>query len=321
MASNNISVEEFIKNHNGNSLKIIDSTNFSLNSVRKILQETLKENTNNLDIFDFAKINNTNDLINVCNTYPYILKYRYVLIYGLKESDTKIIEEINDYLLDPMKTTKHIFILDNKKINIKCDFENQEDVSENDMINFIEVELKKRNIQLKKENIFELAKKSVDKLSVLSYLQKLESLKKTNDINESIVDNLIKDQKNEVFKETYDLVKYINNNNLKACLLEIQKTKFKENIFLEISRLTWRFRTYLKIKTLKSQSYTNQEIIKITKISKYQYKYLEEETKRKSLNKILQSLRALKRVDELLKTTNLNHENIIVNLFNKLCKN
>ncbi len=321
MASNNISVEEFIKNHNGNSLKIIDSTNFSLDSVRKILQETLKENTNNLDIFDFAKINNTNDLINVCNTYPYILKYRYVLIYGIKESDTKIIEEINDYLLDPMKTTKHIFILDNKKININCDFENQEDVSENDMINFIEVELKKRNIQLKKENIFELAKKSVDKLSVLSYLQKLESLKKTNDINESIVDNLIKDQKNEVFKETYDLVKYINNNNLKACLLEIQKTKFKENIFLEISRLTWRFRTYLKIKTLKSQSYTNQEIIKITKISKYQYKYLEEETKRKSLNKILQSLRALKRVDELLKTTNLNHENIIVNLFNKLCKN
>ena len=321
MASNNISVEEFIKNHNGNSLKIIDSTNFSLDSVRKILQETLKENTNNLDIFDFAKINNTNDLINVCNTYPYILKYRYVLIYGIKESDTKIIEEINDYLLDPMKTTKHIFILDNKKININCDFENQEDVSEKDMINFIEVELKKRNIQLKKENIFELAKKSVDKLSVLSYLQKLESLKKTNDINESIVDNLIKDQKNEVFKETYDLVKYINNNNLKACLLEIQKTKFKENIFLEISRLTWRFRTYLKIKTLKSQSYTNQEIIKITKISKYQYKYLEEETKRKSLNKILQSLRALKRVDELLKTTNLNHENIIVNLFNKLCKN
>ena len=189
MASNNISVEEFIKNHNGNSLKIIDSTNFSLNSVRKILQETLKENTNNLDIFDFAKINNTNDLINVCNTYPYILKYRYVLIYGIKESDTKIIEEINDYLLDPMKTTKHIFILDNKKINIKCDFENQEDVSENDMINFIEVELKKRNIQLKKENIFELAKKSVDKLSVLSYLQKLESLKKTNDINEIIYNN------------------------------------------------------------------------------------------------------------------------------------
>ena len=114
---------------------------------------------------------------------------------------------------------------------------------------------------------------------------------------------------------------YINNKNLKACLLEIQKTNFKENIFLEISRITWRFRTYLKIKSLKDASFSNEEIMKMTKVSKYQYKYFDQETSRKKTNEILQALQALREVDVLIKTTNLSYDNILLNLFKKLCKN
>ena len=114
---------------------------------------------------------------------------------------------------------------------------------------------------------------------------------------------------------------YINDKNLKACLLEIQKTNFKENIFLEISRITWRFRTYLKIKSLKGASYSSEEIMKSTKVSKYQYKYFDQETNRKNSNEILEGLRALREVDVLLKTTNLDYDNILLNLFKKLCKN
>jgi len=319
MSSKKISVEKFIKEE-GISLKIIDSTNYSVESVKKILKINSKEGLDNINIFDFSKPNTCDNLINICNTYPYLSKYRFVVIHGLKESDSETIQEINDYLTNPMKTTKHIFIFDNKKINIICDFENEETESESDMIKFIEKELKNRSLKLKDKNIAQLAQKSSDKLSVLSYLTKLESLNKTDDMNETLISNLISDQRNEVFKETYDLIKYINNKNLKGCLLEVQKTKFKENIFLEISRLTWRFRTYLKIKSLKNQSLNNQDIIKTTKISKYQYKYFEQETNKKSMNDILESLRALKEVDQLLKSTNLNHENIMLNLFNKLCK-
>ena len=319
MSSKKISVEKFIKEE-GVSLKIIDSTNYSIESVKKILKINSEEGLDNVNIFDFSKSNTCDNFINICNTYPYLSKYRFVVIYGLKETDSETIQEINDYLINPMKTTKHIFIFDNKKINITCDFENDENDSESDMIKFIEKELKNRSLKLKDKNIAELALKFSDKLSVLSYLTKLESLNKTKNMNEELVNNLIRDERNEVFKETYDLIKYINNKNLKACLLEVQKTRFKENIFLEISRLTWRFRTYLKIKSLKNAAFNNQDIIKTTKISKYQYKYFEQETNKKSMNDILESLRTLKEVDQLLKTTNLNHENIILNLFNKLCK-
>ena len=321
MNSMNISIEKFIEHKDGITLKVVDSTSYSLLAVKESLSSKSDEALDNIMFFDFNKNKDVQSLISTFNTYPYSSEFRYVIVSGIKEKDSEIIKQIQDYLLNPMKTTKHIFIVENKKINIKCQFEGSDDDSEKGTINFIKNQLKSRNIDLREKNIRELAVKSKNKLSIISFIEKIQTLNNANSLNQNLVEDLLKDQKSDSYKEAYDLMNYINNKNLKACLLEIQKTNFKENIFLEISRITWRFRTYLKIKSLKDASFSNEEIMKMTKVSKYQYKYFDQETSRKKTNEILQALQALREVDVLIKTTNLSYDNILLNLFKKLCKN
>jgi DNA polymerase III delta subunit len=321
MKSMNISIEKFIEHKEAITLKIVDSTSYSLHAIKEALNLKSDDALDNITFFDFNKNKDVLNLISTFNTYPYSSEFRYVIVSGIKEKDSEIIEQIQEYLLDPMKTTKHIFILENKKIDIECDFEDSEDDSIKGTINFIKNQLKSRSVELKEKNIIKLAEKSKNKLTIISFIEKIQTLNKANSLNQNLVDDLLEDQRSDSFKESYDLMNYINDKNLKACLLEIQKTNFKENIFLEISRITWRFRTYLKIKSLKGASYSSEEIMKSTKVSKYQYKYFDQETNRKNSNEILEGLRALREVDVLLKTTNLDYDNILLNLFKKLCKN
>ena len=63
---------------------------------------------------------------------------------------------------------------------------------------------------------------------------------------------------------------------------------------------------------MKNASYSKEEIINTTKISKYQFKYMDQEIANKSTEEILDSLRTLKRIDTLLKTSNIDHENIML---------
>ena len=322
MSSLNISLEDFIDSRNDSiSLKIYDSTSYSLFAIKKILQTYNNEGFDNVDYFDFSKDKKIEDLIALFNTYPYMSSYRYVIISGINEKDSEIIDKITNYLLNPMKTTKHIFILANNKTDLLTEHTLTEDNSGDAIIKFIKGKINESNTKLSERNINKLANTTSNKLSIISYINKIKLLEESNLATENIIDELLGDQKRESFKETYELINYINDKNLGACLIEIQKTKFKENIFLEISRLTWRFRTYLKIKSLKNASLSKEEIIKATKVSKYQYKYFDNETKRKSVNEILNALRELKKVDALLKTTDLGHENIIFQLFMKLCRN
>ena len=112
---------------------------------------------------------------------------------------------------------------------------------------------------------------------------------------------------------------YINKKDLRSCILELEKTKFTEDIFLEISKIAWRFRVYLKIKILKSKSIDDSEIIKLISVSKYQYKYLNLESSKKTLDEIIKSLKTIKEVDRLLKSTNINHEILSFYLLKRLC--
>ena len=126
-------------------------------------------------------------------------------------------------------------------------------------------------------------------------------------------------QKRESFDETYNLMHHINRKDLKSCLSELKKTKFTENIFLEMSKIAWRFRIYLKIKTLKENNMKESEIIKNINVSRYQYKYLDIESRNKTFKDILKGLRALKDTDRLLKSTDISHDIISFYLLKKLC--
>ena len=321
MSSLNISIENFIDKPNAVSLQIYDSTNYSLTTIKTILEKKTAQGFENSNYFDFTKDKKIDDFLTLCNTYPHMSDYRYIVITGINEKDSESIKQITNYLSNPMKTTKHIFIVDNKKISFPTEYKIDESETESSTVAFINRKISESNIELKESSIRGLARKTSNKLSIISYIDKIKVLNENNSLNQSIIEDLLNDQKIESFKETYDLMNHINNKDLKACLLEIQRTKFKENIFLEISRLTWRFRTYLKIKSLKNASVNNDEIIKSTRVSKYQFKYFDIETKKKTTKEILEALRELKKVDQMLKSTDLNHENILLQLFRKLCKN
>ena len=138
MSSLNISLEDFIDRRNDSiSLKIYDSTSYSLFAIKKILQTYNNEGFDNVDYFDFSKDKKIEDLIALFNTYPYMSSYRYVIISGINEKDSEIIDKITNYLLNPMKTTKHIFILANNKTDLLTEHTLTEDNSGDAIIKFI----------------------------------------------------------------------------------------------------------------------------------------------------------------------------------------
>jgi len=321
MRSVKIAAEEFLDNENALTIKIIDPNGYYLDLIKEILESKYPDNLENISYFDFSKNKNPDDLINIFNTYPCFAKFRYVVISGIKPKDSETIDKVSEYILDPMPTTKHLFLLEDDKIKIDCEHETKDGQSEVETIKFIEDQLKEKNLTLKGTEIKSLAEKTKNKLSIQSYIEKLDNLNNSGSLSQSLIVDLLEDQINDSFKESYDLITYINKKNLAKCLVEVQKTRFKENIFLEISRITWRFRTYLKIKSLKNAAFSNEEIIKSTKISKYQYKYFDQEVMKKTTDEILNALRTLKNVDSMLKRTDLHHDNIILHLFKKLCGN
>ncbi len=61
------------------------------------------------------------------------------------------------------------------------------------------------------------------------------------------------------------------------------------------------------------------EIIKNVNVSKYQYKYLDAESSKKTLEEILAGIKALRNTDRLLKSTDIDHDTISFYLLKKLC--
>ena len=112
MSTLNIYLKDIVDNRNESiSLNIYDSTSYSLLAIKEILQTYNNEGFDNVDYFDFSKDKKIEDLIALFNTYPYMASYRYVIISGINEKDSEIIDKITNYLLNPMKTTKHLSLI------------------------------------------------------------------------------------------------------------------------------------------------------------------------------------------------------------------
>ena len=130
----------------------------------------------------------------------------------------------------------------------------------------------------------------------------------------------IDNNKREFFNESYSLDIDINKKNRKNLLKNYEKTNFNENIFMEVGRITWKYKLYLKIKILLKDGYKDSEIIEKIKVSKYQYKYIKNEANNLSLNDILKTLIELVKADKKLKSTDIPSEIISFNLLKNISK-
>ena len=145
-----ITVHNFLHDENSVSIQIIDPDNYYENIIRKEIDTTFEDidRNSNVHFFDLSKTKDISEILDAFNTYPYLSKFRYVIVKGITKSDKELIIEITDYLKDPSKTTKHIFLFDDNKVEIPCEFFIKEDYTQANIKTFINEELKKRNIQL-----------------------------------------------------------------------------------------------------------------------------------------------------------------------------
>ena len=134
------------------------------------------------------------------------------------------------------------------------------------------------------------------------------------------ITDYIDNNKREFFNESYSLDIDINKKNRKNLLKNYEKTNFNENIFMEVGRITWKYKLYLKIKILLKDGYKDSEIIEKIKVSKYQFKYIKNEANNLSLNDILKTLIELVKADKKLKSTDIPSEIISFNLLKNISK-
>ena len=321
-AKKKISIENFLADDSLTTIQIIDSTGYYENLIKEGIEKVSMElgQDTNFDIFDLTKQSNMTEVLDTFKTYPFLNKFRYVIVKGLYKENKKEVELLTEYLEKPSSTTKHFFILDDDKIDLPCDFYIEDSNTKETMEDFVRQELKNRKIQLDSSRIKLLVDKNLtNKLLITKEIDKLQSLSESKKLDGFNLDDLVDDSKRESYEQTYNLMNYINKKDLRSCILELEKTKFTEDIFLEISKIAWRFRVYLKIKILKSKSIDDSEIIKLISVSKYQYKYLNLESSKKTLDETIKSLKTIKEVDRLLKSTNINHEILSFYLLKRLC--
>lgn len=315
-------IHDFLHDDSSYSINIIDPDNYYESIIREEINNIFEgiERETNVDSFDLSSIKDISLILDTFNTYPYLGKFRYVIVKVTGKSNKDSILQIADYLKSPSKTTKHIFLCDDDKANLPCELVIKDDYTQANMKTFIKDELKKRRIQLDNKAIDQLSAKNFsNRLTLINEVDKISTILTSENYDTKAIDELIDETRRESFDQTYNLMNYINNKDLKSCLLELKKTKFTENIFLEISKIAWRFRIYLKIKTLKKTNMKESEIIKNVNVSKYQYKYLDAESRKKTLEEILTGIKVLRNTDRLLKSTDINHDIISFYLLKKLC--
>ena len=318
-----ITIDEFLSNDDCLTIQINDISGYYEDLIKKAINKISinRQENPNFDIYDLGKSNNVSEILDSFNTFPFLNKFRYVIVKGISNEKKEEIQSISNYLKSPCATTKHFFLLEDSKVNLSCDYHIEDNNTQESVESFITEELKKRKIKIDTRIIKRLTEKNLtNRLLLIKVIDKIESLFISKKLNNSNLIELVEESRRESFDETYNLMKFINDKDLKSCILELEKTKFTEDIFLEINKIAWRFRTYLKIKTLKRQKINDSEIIKSINVSKYQYKYLNAESSSKTFDELLNSLRTIKETDRLLKSTNINHDIISFYLLKNLCK-
>tara|TARA_B100000242_G_scaffold89009_1_gene59975 strand:+ start:3965 stop:4930 length:966 start_codon:yes stop_codon:yes gene_type:complete len=318
----NKNIEDLILDDKLFSLIFIENDSYYESKILSFLKNRLNSDLYSTDVFirDLAEKYNINVIIDELNTFPFGDRKRYFILKNVDKIKKDELPLINDYNLKPNKKVKVFYFSTKSNFKLKVDIEIKFKSNRDNIRDLILEKLKLSNINLDKNIIDKLLSKiSENRLKVDKEINNIINLRNNSDDISTIMD-YIDNNKREFFNESYSLDIDINKKNRKNLLKNYEKTNFNENIFMEVGRITWKYKLYLKIKILLKDGYKDSEIIEKIKVSKYQYKYIKNEANNLSLNDILKTLIELVKADKKLKSTDIPSEIISFNLLKNISK-
>ena len=318
----NKNIEDLILDDKLFSLIFIENDSYYESKILSFLKNRLNSDLYSTDVFirDLAEKYNINGIIDELNTFPFGDRKRYFILKNVDKIKKDELPLINDYNLKPNKKVKVFYFSTKSNFKLKVDIEIKFKSNRDNIRDLILEKLKLSNINLDKNIIDKLLSKiSENRLRVDKEINNIINLMSNSDDIDTIMD-YIDNNKREFFNESYSLDIDINKKNRKNLLKNYEKTNFNENIFMEVGRITWKYKLYLKIKILLKDGYKDSEIIEKIKVSKYQYKYIKNEANNLSLNDILKTLIELVKADKKLKSTDIPSEIISFNLLKNISK-
>ena len=318
----NKNIEDLILDDKLFSLIFIENDSYYESKILSFLKNRLNSDLYSTDVFirDLAEKYNINVIIDELNTFPFGDRKRYFILKNVDKIKKDELPLINDYNLKPNKKVKVFYFSTKSNFKLKVDIEIKFKSNRDNIRDLILDKLKLSNINLDKNIIDKLLSKiSENRLKVDKEINNIINLRNNSDDISTIMD-YIDNNKREFFNESYSLDIDINKKNRKNLLKNYEKTNFNENIFMEVGRITWKYKLYLKIKILLKDGYKDSEIIEKIKVSKYQYKYIKNEANNLSLNDILKTLIELVKADKKLKSTDIPSEIISFNLLKNISK-
>ena len=318
----NKNIEDLILDDKLFSLIFIENDSYYESKILSFLKNRLNSDLYSTDVFirDLAEKYNINGIIDELNTFPFGDRKRYFILKNVDKIKKDELALINDYNLKPNKKVKVFYFSTKSNFKLKVDLEIKFKSNRDNIRDLILEKLKLSNINLDKNIIDKLLSKiSENRLRVDKEINNIINLMSNSDDIDTIMD-YIDNNKREFFNESYSLDIDINKKNRKNLLKNYEKTNFNENIFMEVGRITWKYKLYLKIKILLKDGYKDSEIIEKIKVSKYQFKYIKNEANNLSLNDILKTLIELVKADKKLKSTDIPSEIISFNLLKNISK-
>ena len=318
----NKNIEDLILDDKLFSLIFIENDSYYESKILSFLKNRLNSDLYSTDVFirDLAEKYNINGIIDELNTFPFGDRKRYFILKNVDKIKKDELALINNYNLKPNKKVKVFYFSTKSNFKLKVDIEIKFKSNRDNIRDLILDKLKLSNINLDKNIIDKLLSKiSENRLKVDKEINNIINLMNNSDDIKTIMD-YIDNNKREFFNESYSLDIDINKKNRKNLLKNYEKTNFNENIFMEVGRITWKYKLYLKIKILLKDGYKDSEIIEKIKVSKYQFKYIKNEANNLSLNDILKTLIELVKADKKLKSTDIPSEIISFNLLKNISK-
>ena len=318
----NKNIEDLILDDKLFSLIFIENDSYYESKILSFLKNRLNSDLYSTDVFirDLAEKYNINGIIDELNTFPFGDRKRYFILKNVDKIKKDELALINDYNLKPNKKVKVFYFSTKSNFKLKVDIEIKFKSNRDNIRDLILDKLKLSNINLDKNIVDKLLSKiSENRLKVDKEINNIINLMNNSDDIKTTMD-YIDNNKREFFNESYSLDIDINKKNRKNLLKNYEKTNFNENIFMEVGRITWKYKLYLKIKILLKDGYKDSEIIEKIKVSKYQFKYIKNEANNLSLNDILKTLIELVKADKKLKSTDIPSEIISFNLLKNISK-
>ena len=318
----NRSLEDLILDDKLFSLIFIENDSYYESKILSFLKNRLSTDLYSTDVFirDLTEKNDITEIIDELNTFPFGNRKRYFILKNIDKVKKDQVALINDYNLKPNDKVKVFYFSTKSNFKLKVDIEIKFKSNRENIKDLISEKLRLSNINLDKNIMDKLISRiSENRLKVDKEVDNIINLVNNSHDKNTIID-YIDNNKREFFNESYSLDIDINKKNRKNLLKNYEKTNFIENIFMEVGRITWKYKLYLKIKILLKNGCKDREIIEKIKVSKYQFKYLKNEANNLSLNDILTTLIELVKADKKLKSTDIPSEIISFNLLKNISK-